>query len=269
VAGVAFATIVSQAGAFITAIFYLNRTHEIVKLSLSKLFFDKKIFRQSLRIGIPTGFQQTIVSLGMIAVVWIVNLFGTDVIAAFSVVMRIDSLASLPAMNFAAALSTFVGQNLGANKADRVKAGLIATLKFTSIISVGITVIAILFSRQLMSVFTNDQAVIEIGVKYLIIVSSFYIIFSTMFVLNGVMRGAGDTLITMFITLFALWFVRIPASYLLSQAMGETGIWWAIPIGWFLGMSLTYGYYLSGRWKTKGVVKYTPKTINDHARQPF
>ncbi|MEZ5197349.1 MAG: MATE family efflux transporter [Bacteroidales bacterium] len=107
--------------------------------------------------------------------IWIVNLFGTNVIAAYSVVMRIDSLASMPAMNFAAALSTFVGQNLGAGKPERVKAGLIATLGLTSIISISITLIAIFFGKYLMGIFTNDPDVIEIGVKYLVIVSSFYI----------------------------------------------------------------------------------------------
>ncbi|MCD4698230.1 MAG: MATE family efflux transporter [Bacteroidales bacterium] len=258
IAGVAIATIISQGGAFITAILYLNKTHDLVKLSVFNLKFDREIFRQSIRIGLPSGFQQTFVSIGLIAIVWIVNLFGTDVIAAFSIAMRIDSLAALPAMNFSAALATFVGQNLGANKVERVKSGLIATFVMTSIVSVSITVIAILFSSRLMAVFTNDQNVIDIGSKYLVIVSLFYIVFSGMFVLNGVMRGAGDTIIPMFITLIALWFVRIPLSWFLSQEMGETGIWWAIPIGWFLGMFLSWLYYLSGKWKTKGVVKYDP-----------
>ena len=256
IAGVAIGTILAQGGAFITAIIYLNRTHDVVKLAVRKLKFDRDIFRQSIRIGLPSGLQQTFVSLGLIAIVWIVNLFGTDVIAAFAIAIRIDSLASLAAMNFGAALSTFVGQNLGANKVERVRAGLVSTFVMTSIISVTITAIAILFSRQLMGIFTDDQAVISIGSQYLVIVSSFYIIFSTLFVLNGVMRGAGDTLIPMFITLFSLWVVRIPVSYFLSQEIGETGIWWAIPIGWFLGMILAFFYYLTGRWKTKTVVKY-------------
>jgi len=256
IAGVAFATVISQGGAFITAIWYLNKTHRIVKLSLSRIAFDREIFKQSLRIGLPTGFQQTFVALGLLAIVWIVNLFGTDVIAGFSIVMRIDSLAALPAMNFAAALATFVGQNLGANKVERVRAGLIATFKMTAVVSITITIIAILFSRPLMGIFTDDLNVIDVGAKYLIIVSSFYIVFSTMFVLNGVMRGAGDTIVPMFITLIALWAVRIPVSYWLSRHLGETGIWWAIPIGWFLGMILSWFYYLMGRWKTKGVVKY-------------
>lgn len=256
IAGVAFATVIAQGGAFLTAVWYLNRTHDVVKLSLSRISFDKTIFKKSLRIGLPTGFQQTFVALGLLAIVWIVNLFGTDVIAAFSIVMRIDSLASLLAMNFAAALATFVGQNLGANKPERVKAGLIATFKMTSVVSIAITIIAILFSKLLMGIFTNDENVIDIGAKYLIIVSSFYILFSTMFVLNGVMRGAGDTLIPMFITLIALWIVRIPVSYWLSRHLDEVGIWWAIPIGWFIGMILSWFYYLTGRWKTKGVVKH-------------
>ncbi|MCD4684139.1 MAG: MATE family efflux transporter [Bacteroidales bacterium] len=259
IAGVAVATVISQGGAFVSAIIYLNRTHQIVKLAISKLIFDREIFNQSVRIGLPSGLQQTFVSIGLIALVWIVNLFGTNVIAAYSIAMRIDSLALMAAMNFAAALSTFVGQNLGANKPERVKAGLMATLKMTTVVSVSITVMAILFSRNLMGIFTQDAEVIGIGAEYLIIVSSFYILFSTLFVINGVMRGAGDTLIPMFITLFALWFVRIPIAYFLSQEIGVTGIWWATPIGWFLGMIMGILYYLSGRWKKKVIVK--PETL--------
>jgi len=254
IAGVAIATVISQGGAFFSAIIYLNRTHTLMKFSLFGLKFDKEIFRNSMRIGLPSGLQQTFVSLGLLAITWIVNLFGVNVIAAYSIAMRIDSLASLPAMNFSAALSTFVGQNIGAHKTERVRAGLIATLKMTSLISVFFSVIAILFSRFLMGLFTNDQEVIAIGVKYLIIVSSFYLLFSTLFIINGVMRGAGDTLIPMFITLFALWFVRIPLAWFLSQRIGETGIWWSIPIGWFIGMAMGIVYYRSGRWKKKSVI---------------
>lgn len=256
IAGVAIATVISQGGAFFTAIIYLNKTHTLMKFSIFRLKFDKEIFRNSMRIGLPSGLQQTFVSLGLLAITWIVNLFGVNVIAAYSIAMRIDSLASLPAMNFSAALSTFVGQNIGANKTERVRAGLIATLKMTILISVFFSVIAILFSRFLMGLFTNDQEVIAIGVKYLIIVSSFYLLFSTLFVINGVMRGAGDTLIPMFITLFALWFARIPIAWFLSQRIGETGIWWSMPIGWFIGMAMGILYYRSGRWKKKAVIRF-------------
>ncbi len=256
IAGVAYATIISQGGAFITAILYLNKYHHLVKLSLLRINFDRKIFKQSLRIGLPSGFQQSIVAIGLLALVWIVNLFGTDVIAAYSIAMRIDSLAAMAAMNFAAALATFTGQNIGANKPERVKAGLIATLKMTSLIAVSISLIALLFSTNLMSLFTTDENVIRIGAEYLVIVGAFYILFSVLFAYNGVMRGAGDTLVPMFITLIALWIIRIPAAYFLSQHFGEIGIWWATPIGWFIGMTLSILYYFTGRWKKKGIVKY-------------
>jgi len=125
VQGVALATIISQGGAFITAILYLNKTHSIVRLTTWNLTFNKAIFQKSLKIGIPSGIQNTIVSVGMMALFGIVNTFGATTAAAYSVALRIDSLASL---NFSAALSTFVGQNIGANKIDRVKKGLVSTL---------------------------------------------------------------------------------------------------------------------------------------------
>ena len=259
VAGSAWATVIAQAGAFFTGVIYLNRTHEIVKLNSLKLVFDRAIFRKSLMIGLPTGLQQTFVSMGMLAITRIVNGFGTDVIAAYSAAGRLDSLAGMSAMNFGAALSTFVGQNLGANKPDRVKQGLKATFMMSGALALFTSIVVILFRKSLMGLFTDDVAVIAIGAEYLVIVSSFYIFFSTMFVIGGVMRGAGDTIIPMFITLFALWVIRIPAAWILSRFFGVDGIWWSIPVAWFIGMTLSYLYYLKGNWKTKVVVK--PRAI--------
>ncbi len=258
VAGVAVATVISQGGAFIVQIIYLNRYHKVVKFSFSALKFDRVIFIKSMRIGLPTGFQQTFVAAGMVALYWVVNKFGVDANAAYSVAGRIDSFAALPAMSFAIALSTFVGQNLGANKPERVKTGLIATLYLTSAVTLAISAIIVLFARYLMMMFTNDQVVIELGRSYLVVIGSSYILFSTMFVINGVLRGAGDTLIPMFISLFSLWVIRIPVAYLLSKnpALGIQGIWWSIPIGWLSGLTLYYLYYRSGKWRLKAVVKY-------------
>ncbi len=254
IAGVAIATVFAQGGAFVTAVIYLNRTHKIIRFSFKELAFDWQIFYKSLRIGLPTGIQQTFVALGMMALVSIVNRFGTNVIAAFSVATRIDSLASMPAMNFSAALSSFVGQNIGAGKIDRVKAGFVATLKMSSIISVLVSAIVLLFGDYIVRLFTTDPEVIRIGKDYLVIVGAFYIVFSSMFVIAGVMRGAGDTLIPMFISLIALWIIRIPAAWILSKRLGEIGIWWAIPVGWCIGLSLSYIYYKTGNWKKKTVI---------------
>lgn len=254
ISGVAYASILAQGGAFITAVIYLNRTHQIIKISILHMKFDRQVFRKSIRIGLPTGIQQTVVAMGMMALVGIVNQFGTNVIAAYSVAARVNSLATLPAMNFASALATFVGQNMGAKKEYRVKSGFVATLKMSSVVSLLVTVIVLLFGNFIMGLFTDDPAVINIGVEYLVIVGSFYLVFSAMFATSGVLRGAGATLIPMITTIISLWGIRIPGAYLLSQKIGATGIWWSIPLGWTLGLVMAYAYYLTGKWKNKVVV---------------
>ncbi len=257
VAGVAWATIIAQTGAFLSAVLYLNRYHEVIHVKLTGMKFDRALFKKSLQIGIPTGLQHTFVSLGMLAIMGIVNTFGTDVIAGYSVAIRLDSLAIMPAMIFSAALSTFVGQNLGAGKKDRVKKGLAATILMSVTVSLTVTAVMIFFGKYLMGLFTEDAEVIRIGHQYLTIVSSFYTVFAIMFAINGVMRGAGDALIPMFITLIALWLIRIPSALILSGKFGEVGIWWAVPLGMTTGLTLSYLYYLTGRYKNKTVVQPT------------
>lgn len=254
VEGVAIATIISEIGAFASGIIYLNRTHKVIKINLFKLKFDKEIFLKSTKIGLPAGFQQLFVALGMTALFAVVNQFGTNVIAAYSVALRIDSFAIMPAMNFGQALTAFVGQNIGAGKIHRVKNGLKSTILMSSSISLSISIIVIFAGGYLMALFTPDKEVIRLGHEYLMIVGSFYIIFAVMFSYTGVFRGAGDTIIPMFITLFSLWLIRIPLSYYLSADFAQNGIWYSIPLAWGFGLTASLIYYFSGRWKNKAVV---------------
>lgn len=260
--GAALATVCSQIIAFIIATVYLNKTHKHINIGFKKLEFDKFIFSKAVKIGLPSGLQSTFVSFGMIALMKIVSSFGTDTIAAYTIAGRIDSFASLPAMNFSMALSAFVGQNLGAGKPERVRNGLRSTWVMSGIISVAVTVIVLLFAENLIGLFNQDPKVMQIGEDYLFIVCSFYIFFSTMFVNNGLFRGAGDTLIPMFITLFSLWLVRIPVAIFLSARMGPKGIWWSIPIAWAIGLIFSFIYYKTGRWKKKVITKSKPIDIS-------
>ncbi|WP_282037136.1 MATE family efflux transporter [Saccharicrinis aurantiacus] len=254
--GAAYATVSAQFITFGAAIIHLQKKQHIISFNLRKWVIDLRLLKQSMRIGLPTAFQQTFVALGIMALIRIVNNFEPDVLAAYTAAGRIDSLAALPALNLASALSAFVGQNLGAGKLDRIKNGLRATLFMAWGISIIVMASAYLFGEQLMKLFTSDAAVIQYGVDYLVIVSSFYLIFSTMFVLHGVLRGAGATLIPMFISLLSLWLIRIPLALFFSEKIGVAGIWWAIPAGWCTGMLGSLIYYLSGKWKNKGVIKY-------------
>ncbi|PWD98829.1 MATE family efflux transporter [Marinilabilia rubra] len=253
--GAAIATIVAQGGAFVTAIVFLNRRDHLIHFSWKSMVFDLEIFKKSARIGLPTGFQQAFVALGMMALIRIINNFETPVLAAYTAASRIDALAAMPAMNLASALAAFVGQNLGAGEIGRIKKGLRSTLIMSWAISFFVMAIVIFQGEALMKLFSNSAEVVEHGKNYLIIISSFYPVFATMFIMHGTLRGAGDTLIPMFITLISLWIVRIPLAAILSGEMGPSGIWWAIPSGWTIGLTGTLSYYLSGKWKNKGIIK--------------
>lgn len=255
IAGVAIATIIAHGSAFIISIFWLNKYHPLINLSVTKARFDRDIFKKCLRIGLPTGFQQSFVAIGMMALMGIVNGFGTNAVAAYSVALRLDAFAKMPSMNFASALSSFTGQNLGAGKEKRARRGFASTMLISAIYSAIITILILLFGDSMMKLFTNDAEVIRIGNDYLIIVGSFYLAFSAMFTVIGMMRGAGATLIPMFITIVTLWVIRIPLSIFLSGGeMGVSGVWWAVPISWIFGAIASYVYYLTGKWKGKTVV---------------
>jgi Na+-driven multidrug efflux pump len=134
-----------------------------------------------------------------------------------------------------------------------------ATIRLTTIITFITSALIISLGSLFMKAFTSDETVISIGREYLTIVSLFYIIFAMMFIYNGVMRGAGDTLIPMLITLLSLWIVRVPLAWFLSDRLGnESGIWWSFPAGWLVGLILAWSYYKTGNWKKKVIVKPGP-----------
>lgn len=262
IAGAAWATTISQGVAFLLCVLYVNRRGDVVRVRIFHNNFDWRIFRQCLRLGLPTGLQQMFVGAGNTAVMTIVSGFGTDVIAAYSAVMRIDMFASLPIMNFSAALTSFVGQNISVGKFRRIHRGLLSTLLMSLISLVVVNATIMIFAGPLVGLFTADAAhadyaeMIRHGRQCLIVMNSFYFIFAIMFTLNGLLRGAGEAIVPMLTTLLSLWVVRVPVAALFSRWFGADGIWWAVPIGWLLGAVVTVIYYYTGRWKGKAVVVF-------------
>jgi putative MATE family efflux protein len=257
VAGAAWATVISQAISFLGALAVLDKRNPFVRLDLREIRFDREIFRVSLRIGLPTGIQQTLVAAGMMVLTRVVNGFGAATMAGFAAAGRLDSFASMPAMNLSQALSTFTGQNIGAGKPERVRRGHLSAVAVGAGFSVATSVLVMTLGAPLVSIFSTDPAVIAIGARYLFIVGAFYPLFSTMFINNGVLRGAGDAMIPMINTLLALWVVRVPVALLLSGplGMGTDGIWWSVPAGWLVGAVFSTLYYRSGKWETKALVR--------------
>jgi len=199
VAGVAWATVISQAVSAVLSIIYVYKRVELLRFYPRDLVFDWELFVQSVRLGIPASIQQTIVSLGMIAVQGLVNSFGSVTMAAYTAAGRIDSIAMMPIMNLGLAVSTFTAQNIGAGKLNRVRRGYKETLAMVAACCVVTSTIILRFGPNLIQLFVEagEVEVIAQGNDYITVVSFFYIIMGLLFVTNGVLRGSGDMAVSM------------------------------------------------------------------------
>ncbi len=258
VAGVAWATVVAQAVSVVLSIVYIYWRVDLLKLYPQDIVFDWKIFVEAVRLGIPASIQQTVLSLGMVAVQGLVNSFGSVTIAAYTAACRIDSIAMMPIMNLGLAVSTFTAQNIGASELDRVRRGYRQTLAMVAASCVITTTIVLLYGPKLIQLFVDarEVEVIAQGNDYITVVSFFYIFMGLLFVTNGVLRGSGDMAVSMVSTIISLT-ARVIFAYLLSAKpeIGYRGLWWSIPIGWGFGFVVSYIRYRSGRWTEKGVVE--------------
>ncbi|KXG74300.1 MATE family efflux transporter [Thermotalea metallivorans] len=254
VSGAALATTIAQGISFVLGIRHLDKMDHIFKFRFTEIKIDYDILKKSIKIGLPTGIQQTVVSLAAVAITSIVNIFGPITVAAFGAAMRFDNFAFMPAMAIGIGVSTLAGQNIGAGREDRVKETAKWGCILSSAVTVLITMIVLVSPEILMRLFTRDGEVIRIGAEYLRIVSWGYVPIALMFALNGILRGAGDTLASMLITICTLWIIRIPLAKLLSgTSLGARGIWFAMLASLCMNALISYVYYRTGRWKNKAV----------------
>jgi putative MATE family efflux protein len=258
VAGSALATVISQGVAFLLAVRYLNRSHHFLKFNRESFAFDREITAKIFKLGIPSSIQQSLVSIGMMVLQGIVNSFGPIVIAAYGVASRtLDNLAFLPAMTLSNTVAAFVGQNMGAGRDDRVKRIVFWASWMGAAIAGILTVVVMVVPKALISLFTSDPQIIAAGASYLRIVGWGYVPFSLLFIIHGVLRGAGDTFTTMILAFFSLWVFRLPLATWLAYGigLGVNGVWIAIAVSSLLGMILSRAYYATGRWKRKVVAR--------------
>ena len=253
--GAARATVISQGIGMCIALAYVNNTHPLLSIKKQDMLFDWKLFKESLKIGLPTSVQQCAIALGLIALLGIVNSFGTNTLTAYGAAGKIDTIITQAILTLSGALAAFCGQNIGAGKLDRVKKGVRFTM-YTNIFLGLLTFAAVyLFGDEMMRVFTKDADVVAIGKEYLLIIGGFFIVHGALNVYNGALRGAGDTLFPMLTSLVCLWLIRIPLAYYLSSWLGRSGIWWAIGISITIGLIVTFVYYKMGFWKRRCIIK--------------
>ena len=249
--GAARATVVSQGIGMCIALAYVNNTHPLLSIKKQDMLFDWKLFKESLKIGLPTSVQQCAIALGLIALLGIVNSFGTNTLTAYGAAGKIDTIITQAILTLSGALAAFCGQNIGAGRLDRVKKGVQFTM-YTNVALGLLTFAAVyLFGNEMMRIFTKDIDVVAIGKEYLLIIGGLFIVHGALNVYNGALRGAGDTLFPMITSLICLWLIRIPLAYYLSSWLGRNGIWWAIGISITIGLIVTFVYYKMGFWKRR------------------
>lgn len=262
--GVGLATVLSQFAAWMFIMYYVNHREHLLKLRILYLKFDKKIFWQSLRIGFPTGAQQLFAMLGMTALMGMINDMGVQVSAGFGMAIRLETFIFLPAITFSVAISTFTGQNIGAGNVGRVREGLLVTLILSNIITLLVGLIFFLFPVQILSLLMNNDDIeaIAIGASYFSIIGLFYPVANSLFIFNGLHRGAGATFIPTLITFFSLWVVRTPLALFFVNSNSRffadnqhyLGVFWSIPVAWALGLIAFFIYHKTGKWKNYRVI---------------
>jgi putative MATE family efflux protein len=250
--GTAYATIIAQAVGFSGLVIYTARHRPIVMPHWRKLGVDWLTARKLIIMGLPVSLQHTVLSISMMLLMSFVNAFGTSVVAAFGGGLRIDNVAFMPALAFGAAVSSLAGQNIGARQPERVQ----QVFRWGIIMSGGITlviaIVVFIIPRLLLKGFieSRETEVLNIGAGYLRIMAGTYVLYSVLFVGNGVINGAGQTMWTTLFTVITMLGARLPlAWYLPKLTHSVTGIWWAMLASVGVGALLSTGYYFSGRWK--------------------
>ncbi len=254
--GAARATVIAQGIGMCVALGYVNNTHPLLSIKKQDLLFDMGLFKEGLRIGLPSSVQQCAISLGLIALLGIVNSFGTDTLTAYGAAGKIDTIIIQAVLTLSGALAAFCGQNIGAGHLDRVRDGVRFAMLVNLLLGLATFTAIYFFGDKMMLAFTKDPEVIRIGKEYLLIMGGFFIVHGGLNVFNGALRGAGDTLFPMAVSITCLWLIRIPLAYWFSSIWGRSGIWWAIGASLCIGLTITYIYYKLGFWKNKGYTEH-------------
>ena len=262
VSGVALATILAQAVSAVLCYIRLRKMTDVFDLKLSYLKIEGKFSGGIIRLGLPSGITQAIFSMAMIVVQSLTNSFGEQFIAANVIIMRVDGFAMLPNFSFGTAMTTYAGQNVGARNMERVTKGAKQGTLIAVLTSASLTGLILLFGRGLMGIFTETAELVDLSRSMMNIIAVGYIAMAVTQSLSGVMRGAGDTLTPMWISLITTVAIRVPVAYgiayLTRSAELPNGrqecIFISLLCSWVLGAVITTFFYLRGKWKKKVMI---------------
>lgn len=246
VGGAAFATVLAQFVSGIGILLYTLLRFPDLRPKKDDCRCSRKALGRILNLSLMTCLQQSIMNFGILMIQGLVNSFGTVIMAAFAAAVKIDSFAYMPVQDFGNAFSTFVAQNFGAGKSDRIRRGMRSACCTSAVFSLVISLLVVLFAKPLMSIFIDpsETAIIAAGVTYLRIEGACYLGIGILFLLYGYYRAVNKPLMSVILTVASLG-TRVALAYALAPlpAVGVIGIWAAIPIGWALADAIGIGYY--------------------------
>lgn len=259
--GVALATVIAQAISALLCLIRLMKMKEYFDLKVRYLKPQSKYTRKIIRLGLPSGITQAIISMAMIVVQSLTNSFGEMFIAANVIVMRVDGFAMMPNFSFGTAMTTYAGQNVGARRNDRVEQGAKQGTLIAVLTSAVITALILLFGEYLMGIFTNTPELVELSRNMMGILAVGYIAMAVTQSLSGVMRGAGDTMTPMWISIATTIAIRVPIAYGISFLTRtpelpngrQECIFISLLSSWVIGALITSAFYKRGKWKDKVV----------------
>ena len=259
VPGVAIATVIAQVISAVLCYWKLTRMQDVFDLAPKYLKLESSMATRIIRIGFPSGITQGIMAAAGMVVQTLTNSMGEMFIACNVIVMRVDGFAMLPNLTFGQAMSVYTGQNVGAGKLDRVHQGTKQGSIMALAVSATITGILLLFGRYLFDIFTDTQELIDLAVRMMRVLAVGYICVSVTQVLGGVMRGAGDTMTPMWITLIATIVLRIPTAYIMAALTKSpeypnghpVSIFTSLLVSWSIGMIISIVIFRIGKWKKK------------------
>lgn len=246
VKGAAAATVIAQgvSAAGIALYFYIKTPH--LRPERRHIRADKGILRQIIQFSLLTCVQQSVMNLGILLVQGLINSFGVTVMAAFAAAVKIDSFAYMPVQDFGNAFSTFIAQNTGAGESGRIHKGMRCAVVVAFLFCVAVSALVVLFSRELMLLFVSPEEteILRIGMEYLRVEGACYFGIGCLFLFYGLYRGLGRPGFSVVLTVISLG-TRVALAYLLASipSVGLLGVWWSIPIGWFLADLAGIIYY--------------------------
>ncbi len=252
VSGVALATVIAQAVSAVLCLLRLARMTDIFDLKPRYLKLKGKYSGNMIKLGLPSGLTQAIFSMAMIIVQSLTNSFGEAFIAANVIVMRVDGFAMLPNLSFGTAMTTYAGQNVGAQKPERVTKGAKQGTLLAVLTSTVLTGLILIFGKMLMGIFTETAELVELSRRMMGIIAVGYIAMAVTQSLSGVMRGAGDTMTPMWISLFTTVAVRVPVAYGIAYLTRtpelpngrQECVFLSLLCSWLLGAVITVFFYL-------------------------